>query len=132
MSNYAGYNSDSDGNTNRGEGIQSALLNHRYRMPKLKQGFTHCSNAVKDVFSRTYDNPNAPEIPDGLYNLIIGMVLCWGFGVNWLILKLIPLTAIIPQSSYGKMRLLKCKAGKVKYSGNLYVFGQNAGTGRFI
>jgi len=42
------------------------------------------------VFNRTTLAPGAIEISEGFYNLIIGSVLCYGFGVNWLMVKHIP------------------------------------------
>jgi FtsH-binding integral membrane protein len=38
-----------------------------------------------DVFERTGVETN--QISDGTYNLIIGLVLCWGFLVNWLLVQ---------------------------------------------
>lgn len=91
MSNHTDY----DSRPQKDEGLQSALLRNRYRLPKVREGFTFCSNAFKDVFSRTDDNHAAVEIPDGLYNLIIGIVLCWGFGMNWFMLTHISVETIL-------------------------------------
>lgn len=50
------------------------------------------------VFSRTeYDSSGRP-IPNGVYNLVIGLVLCWGFLVNWLMVKHIPYEALASTS----------------------------------
>jgi len=46
------------------------------------------------VFKRTeYESPGT-RISDGLYNLIIGLTLLWGFAVNWLMVKYIPYESI--------------------------------------
>ena len=42
------------------------------------------------VFNRTTLAPGAVEISEGFYNLIIGSVLCYGFFVNWLMVRYIP------------------------------------------
>ena len=84
---------DNDGNKGIG-GLQSVLLNRRYNLPKLRSGFVMGANVVKSVFARTDSDSPGKEIPGSLYNLIIGLVLCWGFGVNWLMLKYIPYEAL--------------------------------------
>lgn len=38
-----------------------------------------------EVFKRTGDP--AAELSDGTYNMVIGLVLCWGFLVNWVIVR---------------------------------------------
>ncbi len=45
-----------------------------------------------DVFKRT--EANGELISDGLYNLVIGLALCWGFAVNWWMVKNIPAASI--------------------------------------
>ena len=40
------------------------------------------------VFDRTLSN--GKEISPVLYNLTIGLTLCWGFFVNWLMVQAIP------------------------------------------
>lgn len=45
---------------------------------------------TKEIFSRTAANSPGQEIRAGLYNLTIGMVLCWGFFVNWWMVANIP------------------------------------------
>jgi FtsH-binding integral membrane protein len=46
------------------------------------------------VFNRTeYESPGR-RISTNVYNLVIGLVLCWGFAVNWLIVKTIPYESI--------------------------------------
>jgi len=37
----------------------------------------------KEIFSRTVANSPGQEISAGMYNLTIGLVLCWGFFINW-------------------------------------------------
>lgn len=37
----------------------------------------------KEIFSRTLANSPGGEISAGMYNLTIGLVLCWGFFINW-------------------------------------------------
>lgn len=48
---------------------------------------------MKDVFSRTESGDVLES--DGVYNLVIGLVLCWGFFVNWLIVRYIPYISLI-------------------------------------
>ncbi len=45
-----------------------------------------------DVFSRTA--ADGEILSDGLYNLAMGLTLCWGFAVNWWMVKNIPVSAI--------------------------------------
>ncbi len=45
-----------------------------------------------NVFSRT--EADGEVLGDGLYNLAMGLVLCWGFAVNWWMVKNIPVSAI--------------------------------------
>lgn len=47
-----------------------------------------------DTFSRTESNSPGSRITDSTYNLIIGAVLCWGFLINWIMVKTIPAEAI--------------------------------------
>ncbi|PSW05713.1 Bax inhibitor-1 family protein [Photobacterium lipolyticum] len=49
-----------------------------------------------NVFERK--DPFATEISSRLYNLTIGVVLCWGFGINWLMVSSIPLDSILSVS----------------------------------
>ncbi|MEZ9159529.1 Bax inhibitor-1 family protein [Vibrio lentus] len=51
-----------------------------------------------NVFERK--DPFATEISSRLYNLTIGAVLCWGFGVNWLMVSSIPLDSILTVSPW--------------------------------
>lgn len=44
---------------------------------------------MKNVFERTALDSGATEVSDSLYNLIMGLVLCYGFYVNWLMVKYI-------------------------------------------
>ena len=45
---------------------------------------------MASVFARTEQTSSGPRISPGRYNLIIGLVLCWGFALNWLMVKFIP------------------------------------------
>lgn len=49
-------------------------------------------NTANDVFSRTA--ADGEIISDGLYNLAMGAVLCWGFFVNWMMVKHVPVSFI--------------------------------------
>lgn len=49
-------------------------------------------NIANDVFSRT--STDGELISDGSYNLVIGLALCWGFLVNWWMVKSIPAASI--------------------------------------
>ncbi|MGF1688775.1 Bax inhibitor-1 family protein [Photobacterium japonica] len=51
-----------------------------------------------NVFDRT--ETDDPVISDGLYNFTIGMVLCWGFFVNWLMVLFIPVEAVLSVSPW--------------------------------
>ena len=46
------------------------------------------------VFQRTESESPGRRISANIYNLVIGMVLCWGFLVNWLMVKTIPYESI--------------------------------------
>jgi FtsH-binding integral membrane protein len=47
---------------------------------------------TNDVFNRT--QTDGEVIGDGAYNLVMGLTLCWGFAVNWLMVKHIPAASI--------------------------------------
>jgi len=47
-----------------------------------------------NVFTRTEYDSSGERISSGLYNLIIGLVLCWGFLVNWVMVRTIPYESI--------------------------------------
>src|SRR5262245_23400414 len=49
----------------------------------------------KQIFTRTMADSPGQAIGAGLYNLIIGAVLCWGFALNWWIVQTIPPEAIL-------------------------------------
>jgi FtsH-binding integral membrane protein len=49
-------------------------------------------NVSNDVFSRTA--VDGEVLSDGVYNLVMGAVLCWGFGVNWWMVQNIPASVI--------------------------------------
>ena len=51
-------------------------------------------NTKNNVFNRTVSESTGAEISANTYNLIIGLVLCWGFFVNWLIVKNIPVASL--------------------------------------
>lgn len=46
-----------------------------------------------EVFNR--QEAVGPVISENLYNLAIGMVLCWGFGINWWMVSAIPVDQIL-------------------------------------
>ena len=43
---------------------------------------------TNDVFSRT--ESSGPTLSPAIYNLAIGMTLCWGFLANFLIVRTVP------------------------------------------
>ena len=45
-----------------------------------------------NVFDRT--TATGPELSPSLYNVAMGLVLCWGFGVNWWMVKNVPAALI--------------------------------------
>lgn len=49
-----------------------------------------------DVFHRTHTD--GPVVSNGTYNTIIGMVLCWGFFINLLIVRYINTTSLLQVS----------------------------------
>ena len=49
-------------------------------------------NVSNDVFKRT--EVDGEVLSDGAYNLAMGLVLCWGFMVNWWMVKNIPVSVI--------------------------------------
>jgi FtsH-binding integral membrane protein len=49
-------------------------------------------NVANDVFART--ETDGEIISDGAYNLAMGLVLCWGFLVNWWMVKNVPVSLI--------------------------------------
>ena len=46
--------------------------------------------SADSVFERSERDSSGLRIGDGTYNLLIGLVLCWGFFINWLIVKYVP------------------------------------------
>jgi len=50
---------------------------------------------MNNVFKRTKADSPGKIISDNLYNFIIGIVLVWGFVINWIMVKTIPATYII-------------------------------------
>lgn len=46
------------------------------------------------VFNRTESDCHETRISANLYNLLIGLVLCWGFVANWIMVKTIPYESI--------------------------------------
>jgi FtsH-binding integral membrane protein len=49
-------------------------------------------NVANDVFSRT--EVDGEIISDGAYNLAMGLVLCWGFLVNWWMVRNVPVSFV--------------------------------------
>lgn len=49
-------------------------------------------NVANDVFNRT--SAEGEIIGDGAYNLVMGLALCWGFLVNWWMVKNIPASVV--------------------------------------
>lgn len=47
------------------------------------------------TFKRTDMDSPGKRIGEGTYNLLIGLVLCWGFLVNWAMVKTIPYESIV-------------------------------------
>jgi FtsH-binding integral membrane protein len=46
------------------------------------------------IFSRTEQASAGTRISANMYNLVIGLTLCWGFLINWLMIKSIPYESI--------------------------------------
>lgn len=49
---------------------------------------------MENVFKRDAESSSGAIISANLYNLIIGLVLCWGFFINYLIIKNVPYQSI--------------------------------------
>jgi len=49
----------------------------------------------KSVFSRTDVESTGSRVSAGVYNLVIGLTLSWGFAVNWWMVKNIPVESIL-------------------------------------
>ncbi|MCK5115494.1 MAG: US12 family protein [Candidatus Aegiribacteria sp.] len=47
------------------------------------------------VFNRTENDSGGRRISKKVYNLVIGLVLCWGFFASWLIVKIIPYKSLV-------------------------------------
>src|SRR3989339_561395 len=47
------------------------------------------------VFARTTIEDGVQELSGGTYNLIMGLVLTYGFIVNWLMVKYVPAASIV-------------------------------------
>ena len=52
------------------------------------------------VFKRSEKSSPGAVISGGFYNFIIGIVLCWGFGVNYLMVKYIPVSTFASVSPW--------------------------------
>lgn len=48
----------------------------------------------ESVFNRSENESVGKRISPNMYNLVIGLTLCWGFLVNWLMVKSIPVESI--------------------------------------
>lgn len=71
--------------------LQRAMLGHTLKgVPQDRPGAMQWSATAKGVFERMPEDSSGREVSDGAYNLIMGLVLCWGFGVNWLIVEFVP------------------------------------------
>ncbi len=47
------------------------------------------------VFRRTENESGGRRVSTKVYNLVIGLVLCWGFFASWLIVKMVPYKSLI-------------------------------------
>ena len=47
-----------------------------------------------DVFDRGYADSSGAELSPNVYNLLIGAVLLWGFGLNWIMVETIPVSSL--------------------------------------
>ncbi len=50
---------------------------------------------MENVFKRTEAESSGSIISSNLYNLIIGLVLAWGFFINWVIVKSVPVESLM-------------------------------------
>jgi hypothetical protein len=70
--------------------LQSTLLSRRYPMPQGGAEPDKWTQTVRSVFTRTWADSTGASIAEALYNLLIGLVLGYGFLVNWLIVRFVP------------------------------------------
>ncbi len=47
-----------------------------------------------EVFNRTQADSQGAELSPGVYNLVIGLMLLWGFGLNYVMVKTIPVSTL--------------------------------------
>lgn len=47
------------------------------------------------VFNRTEEDSGGRRLSTKVYNLVIGLVLCWGFFASWMIVKIIPYKSLV-------------------------------------
>jgi len=47
------------------------------------------------VFNRTENESGGRRVSTKVYNLVIGLVLCWGFFASWMIVKMIPYKSLV-------------------------------------
>lgn len=70
------------------------------------------------VFTRTETNSDGKMISANMYNLVIGLTLCWGFALNWYMVKNIPYDIVL---QYGMLPFIigyfvSCFIGIMLYS----------------
>ncbi len=78
-----------------GSDLQRVLLSHHYHAPQERQNILQWTKTTRSVFDRTLSDSRGKLVSDGLYNFIIGLVLCWGFAANWLIVTCVSYQALI-------------------------------------
>lgn len=50
---------------------------------------------MDNVFKRTESESSGAIVSQSVYNLVIGLVLCWGFFINWVIVKNVSYAALM-------------------------------------
>lgn len=75
-------------------------LQNRYDLDSGKVLYSGCTQNKgalmgNSVFTRTENESRGRRISTKVYNLVIGLVLCWGFFASWMIVRLIPYKSLV-------------------------------------
>ncbi len=73
---------------------------------------------LEKVFNRRITNSNDKILSPNMYNLAIGLTLCWGFFVNYIVVKSVPVEAIasIGMMPFFILYIICCFAGVMMYA----------------
>ena len=76
------------------------MLSRKYDFRIRKNPRPGIQNPSESVFSRTLANSPGVEVPAQVYNLMIGLVLSWGFAVNALMVTYIEVDLLTGMSPW--------------------------------